>query len=254
MALPTRVRPIRICAVILHYGDPTLTDRVRRQLLDSEHELAPDIRVLDNAAPIPAVGAWVRLPENIYWAGALRWTLERLEQDGSRYTHLWFLNNDISFATPGPMIRRVGQRLDWIESRLGPVGAYSPSALRNPYHAQMVRAADKQIRTVAYLDGIAPLFNLEALRAAGGIDLEGNPYGYGVDVVTSLRLHEAGCVVAVDHQVALRHTYHSTARTVSGFLEAASKAEHSYLAARLGQGYARRIDALQHDFTDYDRL
>jgi hypothetical protein len=53
---------IRICAVILHYGDPTLTDRVRRQLLDSEHELAPDIRVLDNAAPIPADGAWVRLP------------------------------------------------------------------------------------------------------------------------------------------------------------------------------------------------
>ncbi|MGE4290977.1 MAG: glycosyltransferase family 2 protein [Desulfovibrio sp.] len=245
---------IRICAVVLHYGDPSLTRRVQRQLLERAPHDHSHVRILDNAAPLPAESPWVRLPENLYWAGALQWTLEYLTTREPEYTHLWFLNNDIAFATPGPQLMRVAQRLAWIESRLGRVGAYSPAALRNPYHPQMVLKSDQQMRTVAYLDGIAPVFNIQALNAAGGIDLEGNPYGYGVDVMTSLRLHQAGLSLVVDHQVALRHTYHSTARTVTGFMEQAARAEERYLTARLGRDYVETLGKLKLEFQDIDRL
>lgn len=246
--------PPHICAVILHYGDPSLTERVRRQLLEGASERSGDVRVLDNAAPLPAPDAWVRLPDNRYWAGALQWAVEHFQREEPEITHLWFLNNDLSFATLGPLLKRAEQRLAWIEARLGPVGVYSPSALRNPYHPQMVRDAAHQIRLVRCVDGIAPLFGLRALRHAGGIDAEDNAYGYGVDVVTSLRLSEAGYRVVVDHQLAVRHTYHSTARTLDGFLALAARAEESYLRARLGPDHAERLDALKRDYEDVDRL
>lgn len=244
-----------VCAVVLHYGDLGLTDRVQRQLLEG---LPPgrcaDIRVLDNAAPEAAPRAWRRLPENLFWAGALQWMVRHLQENEPNFTHLWFLNNDISFATPGPQLLRAEARLAWLESRLGTVGVYSPSVLRNPYHPQMIQDSRLQIREVCYVDGIAPLLNLAALSEQGGVDLRGNPYGYGVDVYTSLRQHQAGNAVVVDHQLAVRHTYHSTARRVSGFMERAARAEAAYLSARLGEEYASLLRQLQTRFTDHARL
>lgn len=248
------VQKPKICAVILHYGDPTLTERVRRQLLEANPELSNDIRVLDNAAPVPATDSWIRLEQNLYWAGALHWTLRHLAATEPEYSHLWFLNNDISFASSGPLLSKAAQRLTWISSKLGAVGVYSPAALRNPYHPQMVQDVSQQIRVVRYVDGIAPLLDMAAIAEQGGIDLEGNAFGYGVDIITSLRQQQAGKLVVVDHQLALRHTYHSTARKVSGFMEQAAQAEAVYLEKRLGKDYAHMIDTLKQDFTDYTRL
>ncbi|MEF2145919.1 MAG: hypothetical protein V3573_10770 [Desulfovibrionaceae bacterium] len=245
------IRSIRACAVVLHYGDPSLTRRVRDQLLAADPDRAKDIRVLDNAAPLPFEPCWQRLEQNLYWAGALAWTMEHLEE---QYTHLWFLNNDISFSGQPPLLSRAEARLEWIEKRLGPVGAYSPSALRNPYHPQMIQDASQQIRCAACIDGIAPLFHLGRLRQCGGIDHEDNPYGYGVDVITSLRLHRAGHLVVVDHQLPLRHTYHSTARNISGFMEKAAKAEARYLASRLGTNYAHQLEQFKKQYTDHKEL
>lgn len=257
---------LKIMVCILHYGDPALTRRLHRQLLESDPAWAPHIRVLDNAAPqhyegaygkgeknalgvdAGAIGNWERLPENIYWSGALDFALECAEREG--YSHLWFFNNDVIFTSAPPYLSRAAERLRRLEGICGPVGIYAPAVERNPYHAQMVRNSAAQWRRAAYVDGIAPLLNLEAVRAVGGLDVNGNVYGYGLDIWLSLRMSRAGWPVLVDHQVALRHTYHSTAGRLEGFLARAGKAEKIFLTERLGADYKDQIKVLQLDYED----
>ncbi|GKT33806.1 hypothetical protein ADUPG1_002649, partial [Aduncisulcus paluster] len=94
---------------------------------------------------------------------------------------------------------------------------------------------------VPYIDGISPLFNIECLNKIGGLDYEGNIFGYGGDVWNSLALHRAGFPVVVDHPVTIRHIYHSTAKKVDGFLATAAEAQHKYMAVRLGDNYEEML-------------
>lgn len=260
----------RIMVCILHYGDPALTRRLHRQLLLADPDWAVHIRVLDNAAPQSYHGAymedeivapgvdrnlaetWRRLPENIYWTGALQFALDQARRDG--YSHLWFFNNDVVFTSAPPYLARAAERLQRLESICGPVGVYAPAVERNPYHAQMVRNPAAQWRRVTYVDGIAPLLSLAAVEAVGGLDAGGNIYGYGLDIWLSLRMAEAGWPVLVDHQVTLKHHYHATARRLEGFLAAAAAAENAFLTERLGVGYKERIKALQQDYRDEHKI
>ncbi|WP_421900701.1 glycosyltransferase family 2 protein [Maridesulfovibrio sp.] len=225
----------RLALVILHYGDPALTSRVKEQLEQSDPKWAEHIYVLDNHAPEPFAGAWRRLDDNLYWAGALDYCLKEFESRG--YTHLWFLNNDIWFGSKPPHILKAWKRLEHLDAKIGPIGVYSPATHRSPYHPQMIEKPGVQYSLVPYIDGISPLFNIECLNKIGGLDYEGNIYGYGVDVWNSLALHRAGFPVVVDHQVTIRHIYHSTAKKVEGFLAIAAETQHKYMADRLGDNY-----------------
>ena len=118
----------------------------------------------------------------------------------------------------------------------------------------MVQAPDSQYRTAAYVDGIAPLFNLDCLNRLGGVDFEGNDYGYGVDVALSLAAHRAGWPVVIDHQVSLRHIYHTTARQVDGFLKKAGMAEDKYMRRVLGPDWRGTVAREQQAFTDHTRM
>ena len=262
--------PPRIMICILHYGDPALTRRLHRQMLAADPRWAAHIRVLDNAAPqsydrayaegetvAPGVdkeltGVWRRLPENVYWPGALQFAVGQAGQGG--YSHLWFFNNDVVFISAPPYLARAAERLQRLEAICGPVGVYAPAVERNPYHEQMVCNPVAQWRRVVYVDGIAPLLNLAAVKAVGGIDAGGNIYGYGVDIWLSLRIARAGWPVLVDHQVALKHHYHSTARRLDGFLSAAGSAEQAFLTERLGMDYKEQIKALQRDYRDEHKI
>ncbi|MDD4951016.1 MAG: hypothetical protein PHV85_00575 [Desulfovibrionaceae bacterium] len=244
--------PRRLAVVILHYGRAELTARLRDQILETDPDWSDQVLVLDNHAPQPFDRAWKRLGQNLFWAGALEYALAALGQEG--FSHVWFLNNDLIFASAPPHLGRAWARLARLEAALGPVGLYSPSALRNPYHPQMVQDPAMQYRTATLVDGIAPLLSLACVRDLGGLDLRGNPYGYGVDLFLALSASRAGWPVVVDHQVAVRHTYHSTARTVDGFMELAAAAEAAYLEKRLGPDYAALIEALKTDFADHPEI
>ncbi|WP_333473520.1 glycosyltransferase family 2 protein [Desulfovibrio subterraneus] len=245
---------MRLAIVILHYGKTSLTRRLHAQLLQSDPALAEQVFVLDNCAPEQYPDAWLRTDENLYWAGALQLALQKMDAAG--YTHVWFLNNDVLFASTPPFIKRAEGRLKRLNTVLGSrgVGVYAPAVLSNPYHPQMVRKEGMQYRTVTYVDGIAPLISVDCWRELGGVDSAGNPYGYGVDVWFSLCAHEAGWHVVVDHEVAVKHIYHSTAREISGFMQTAALAEQSYLAARLGVDYKTRMDSLKQDWQDHAGL
>ena len=229
----------RLAIVILHYGDPALTVRVKEQLELSDPGWVEHIFVLDNCAPIPFPGSWRRLDQNLYWAGALDYCLREFESRG--YTHLWFLNNDIWFGSKPPHILKAWKRLEFLDAKIGPIGVYSPATHRSPYHPHMVEKTEVQYSLVPYIDGISPLFNIDCLSRIGGLDYDGNIYGYGVDVWNSLALHRAGFPVVVDHQVTVRHIYHSTAKKVEGFLSTAAEVQQKYMAARLGPEYEGQL-------------
>ena len=233
---------------ILHYGDPGMTRRLHRQMLEADQDWGEHIRVLDNAAPQAYEEAWTRLPENIYWTGALDFAINRAQEES--YSHLWFFNNDVVFTSSPPYLSRAAERLERLHKLCGQVGVYAPAVERNPYHPQMVRNPTAQWRRAAYVDGIAPLLSLAAVRAVGGLGAGENIYGYGVDIWLSLRMSRAGWAVLVDHQVALKHHYHATARRVKGFLNLAAQAENVFLTERLGLDYKDRIKALQQDIQD----
>ena len=241
----------RLAVIILHYGKISLTAGLHDQLVKSDPGW-PDLFVLDNCAPEPYPDAWMRLDRNRYWAGALDHAVRHCAANG--FSHLWFLNNDLLFEVRPPIIATAWQRFLRLDRTIGPVGIYSPSATRNPYHPQMVQAPDSQYRTVACVDGIAPLFSLECLRDIGDVDFEGNEYGYGVDVALSLKAHRAGWPVVVDHQVCLRHAYHTTARQVDGFLEKAGLAEDAYMRRVLGPDWRDTVRSKQREFEDHTRM
>ncbi|WP_035244634.1 hypothetical protein [Desulfonatronovibrio hydrogenovorans] len=240
---------LKTAVIILHYGDPGLTRRVHDQLLLSDPGLEDHILVLDNNAPEKYSQAWIRLPQNLFWAGALEWTARQISSLG--YTHLWFLNNDILFDVTPPIIVRAVKRMAWIEKQLGKVGIYSPSVLSNPYHPQMVQNRKHQFRKVCYIDGIAPLINLECWFSLQNLGIDENPIGYGVDNYFSLQADALGWNVVVDQQVAIKHEYHSTARTVEGFLDQAFILAGSYLRRRIGPGSRARLENLAGQYTDY---
>lgn len=242
---------MRPAIVILHYGRRELTDRLYGRLSAGEPDMADDILVLDNHAPEPWPDAWIRTEENLYWAGALALAARTVAESG--HTHLWFLNNDIAFISRPPCLKTALARLARLETIAGPVGIYSPAVEKSPYHPQMVADPRHQYRRVAVMDGISPLISLDCLRDVG-FDMEGNPYGYGVDLYFSMSAHAKGWTLAVDHQVVVRHAYHSTARRVAGFLERAAAAQQRYLERRLGPGYEKRIAAAKQDFTDYETM
>ena len=123
-----------LATVILHYGSPSLARRLADQLA------APgfSVRVLDNAAPEPFDGAWTRLPENLYWAGALAFAADTARSEG--FSHLLFLNNDVVFTSPPPHLPRLWQRMARVEKLLGEAGLYAPAVEQSPYHPQMVAA------------------------------------------------------------------------------------------------------------------
>lgn len=241
----------RLAVVILHYGDPKLTSRLHGQLLESDPEWDA-LFVLDNAAPEPYPDSWVRLTENKYWTGALTYALDRLGSEG--FSHVWFLNNDLYFSVRPPILKTAWQRMLRMEKTLGPIGIYSPSVSHNPYHPHMVQDTRYQYRRVTFVDGIAPLFNLECIRALGGIDASGNKYGYGVDVALSLSAHAAGWPVVVDHQVGIKHVYHSTARTVGGFMEKAARAEDTYMRRVFGEDWRSVVEQAKAEFSDFDSI
>ncbi|TVM18406.1 hypothetical protein DPQ33_06570 [Oceanidesulfovibrio indonesiensis] len=238
--------------VVLHYGDPALTARLHRQLLAADPEWSERIFVLDNAAPQPYPGAWLRLDANIYWAGALEYVVDTFAAQGVR--KLWFLNNDVLFVSDPSYIGRALARLKRLEKSGTPVGCWAPAVRSNPYHPQMVVNPHMQVSEVALVDGIAPLLDLQAVAAAGGVDCLNNPYGYGVDLVLSRRIAEAGFRLVVDQQIVIRHTYHATARTVDGFMDKAARAEANYLASHLGPRYQDELTRWKSYRRDFDRI
>ena len=261
----------RILVCILHYGDPALTRRLHRQLLESDPAWAENIRVLDNAAPQSYAGAysednpnvtdlnvtdldkdlgkaWERLPENIYWAGALDFALDRAGHEG--FSHLWFFNNDTVFVSKPPYLARAAERLDRLKQSCGPVGVYSPAVVRNPYHPQMIADPKVQWRQVAYVDGIAPLLSLDAVRDVGGLDAADNIFGYGADIWLSSRIARSGWSVLVDNQLVMKHDYHATARKTEGFLDKAAMAEQAFMISRLGPDYKQTLKSWQADCRD----
>jgi GT2 family glycosyltransferase len=237
--------PDRLLTVILHYGDPRTTARLHRQFLARP---GGEVRVLDNAAPEPYPEAWMRLNANRYWAGALAFMLERAGEEG--FTHLWFLNNDIVFLRDGSLTGFAWHRLRRIEARIGRVAVYSPGVTANPYHRHMERLEGGDFRTVSYVDGIAPLIALDYWREAG-LEWGENPIGYGVDVAFSMRAPMLGWKLAVDHTLVMRHRYHETARTVSGFMAEAARQEDAYLTARLGPDHRNVMHRLSLDFSEH---
>lgn len=264
----------KIALCILHYGEPALTQRLHQQLLQAElgnagvnvgatattatnfqgstYAKASHVYVLDNAAPKAYEHAWQRLKQNIYWPGALNYALLAFKEMG--YTHLWFFNNDAYFTSKAPYLGRSSGRLAQMEKLLGRVGIYAPSVPLNPYHPQMVVNPAAQCRVVNYVDGIAPLLNLDCVSSIGGLDVGANIYGYGVDIWLGLRAKQAGWGVLVDHQVCVKHIYHSTAKKVDGFLAQAAQAERDYLTQRLGPNYMNIIKIQQEQWQDIPSL
>lgn len=234
---------MRLAVCILHYGNAAMTGVLHTQFMESAGAHAQDIHVLDNASPTPYPGASERLPENFFWGGALEYAVGIFADMG--YTHLWFCNNDVLFLSDPPYYARATARLHWLEKR-GRAGLYSPAASSNPYHAQMVQVPGRECSRVRYIDGIAPVINLECVRDIGGLDLGGNLAGYGVDVWLSYRAVQAGWNVWVDHTMVLRHKYHETAKNMPGFLDTAALAENAYLGERLGSDWRARLQTLQH--------
>lgn len=234
--------------VILHYGPVERTKRLHLQLLASDPGEHQRIMVFDNAAEDRYPDAWMRSKDNLYWVGAFERVMEILAARGA--THVWFLNNDVLFLTGPPLIARARERLARAERLIGSVGIYSPAVTFNPYHPQMVERAGGQFRQVRYVDGIAPLVSLDCWRSVGGLDHEGNPYGYGVDVWFSSQAAELGFSCMVDHQMVIRHRYHSTAREVDGFLNKAAMAERTYLTRRFGPDYRTVMARMAGDFQE----
>ena len=239
---------MKLFTVILHYGQLARTARLHSQLLESDPGEHDRIMVFDNCAVEPYPEAWFRSGRNLYWSGAFEHTLAVMAEQGA--THVWFLNNDLYFMTKAPIIGKVRERLLWAERMIGPVAVYSPSVTSNPYHPQMVRRAGGQLRRVHYVDGIAPLVSIEYWLRAGGLDCGGNPYGYGVDVWFSIQAEKYGFSCVVDHQIFMRHRYHSTAKEVDGFIEMAAKAENDYLTQRVGPNYKIFLSDIAKDFQE----
>lgn len=237
--------PATVLTVILHYGDPRSTARLHGQLAAGS---GGEVRVLDNFAPAPYPRAWVRLDKNLYWTGALARTLALAEAEG--FSHLWFLNNDIVFLRAGTLVGYAWHRLRRIEARIGRVAIYSPSVTSNPYHRHMERLDGGDFRSVSYVDGIAPLISLAYWREAG-LDWEGNPFGYGVDVWFSLQASRLGWNLVVDHTLVMRHRYHETARSIPGFLDEAARQEHAFLNARLGANHRQTLHRLSREFSEH---
>jgi GT2 family glycosyltransferase len=240
---------MNLYTVILHYGPASRTKRLHEQVLASDPARRDTILIFDNASPCPYEGAWMRAEENLYWAGALERVMGILAEKGA--SHVWFLNNDALFVSKPPLIERACLRLARAERLVGPVGVYSPAVTSNPYHPQMVERPGGQYRQARYVDGIAPLVSVDYWRRAGGIDFAGNPYGYGVDVWFSSRAEELGFACVVDHQVVIRHRYHSTAREVDGFLERAAEAESAYLSERFGKDFRSVLAQMAAEGTDF---
>jgi hypothetical protein len=241
---------MNLYTVILHYGSVARTERLHRQLLAGDPSLAGKILVFDNHSPYIYENAWRRAQRNLYWAGALEQVMGILADKGA--SHVWFLNNDAFFVSKPPYLERACLRLMRAERLIGPVGVYSPAVTANPYHPQMVERPGGQFRQVRYLDGIAPLISVDFWRRAGGIDFTGNPYGYGVDVWFSSRAGDFDLACVVDHQVVIRHQYHSTAREMDGFMEQAAEAERFFLTDRFGPGYRSLVATMAGDFRDID--
>lgn len=233
----------KLAVVILHYGDAALTDRLARDM----HTADPEARlfVLDNAAPQPypadSPGCRQRLPENLYWAGALEYAALRAAREN--FTHIWFLNNDISFPNPGPRARLAVERVNWLQRATGaPVAVYSPAMQRNPYMPHMVWRSRCEAVLAPYADGVAPLLDLACLEAIGGPDCADNPFGYGVDIWLSLRAYQAGFTVAIDQRLLIKHSHHTTARKQDGFLKTAAQAEESFMSTRLGKNWRDQLN------------
>ncbi|SFJ73219.1 hypothetical protein SAMN04488082_10665 [Desulfomicrobium apsheronum] len=241
---------MNLYTVILHYGPAARTKQLHWQLMESDPARRDRILVFDNASPEPYENAWLRAEENLYWAGALERVMGLLAAKGA--SHVWFLNNDATFVSKPPLIERTCLRLARAERLVGPIGVYSPAVTANPYHPQMVERPGGQFRQVRYVDGIAPLVSVEFWKRAGGVDFAGNPYGYGVDVWFSSRTQETGFACVVDHQVVIRHKYHSTAREVEGFMARAAEAEAGYLAERFGSDYREHVKLMAGDFREID--
>lgn len=241
---------MRIATIILHYGDPKLTEKVYRTLCETtfcNNIVQPSIFVFDNASHIPYSNSWKRSSSNLYWAGALSYCFLLLKEMG--FTHLWFLNNDITFIGNGEYLGKAYACIKRIEKVTGKlIGIWSPSMIYNSYHPQMCCRDNFSYSQVRLVDGVAALYNLTCLESIGGVDAADNLYGYGVDLWISIRANRKGWLLVVDHSMSIRHTQQATAKKIKDFIEIAACSEEAFLKKRLGTEWEKEIENMKQQY------
>lgn len=244
---------MRIATIILHYGNPKLTEKVYRALCEKTSQsdiVESSIFVFDNASQVPYPNAWKRSSSNLYWAGALSYCFLLVKEMG--FTHLWFLNNDITFIGNGSYLAKAYASIQRIERVTGKlVGIWSPSLMYNSYHPQMCNRKDFSYSQVKLIDGVAALYNLTCLDSIGGIDALDNLYGYGVDLWISIRSDRKGWLLVVDHSMVIRHIQHGSAKNIKGFIETAAFSEEVFFRKRLGIEWKQQIESMKEQYSSF---
>jgi GT2 family glycosyltransferase len=215
-----------VWTVVVHYGDPAVTDRVLERLAHSTAPMA--IVVVDNAGTFkaPAGVRYIRLATNLGFAGGANAGARLALSEGA--AHVWFLNND---AEPEPdaleklleTVRScraaciVGSlEVDPRDPEPGNLEAYLLPGLPATLRAT-VRVAHGSRASVDFLSGFSMLVSRSAFEALGFFDE--TYFHYCEDVDLCLRARQRGVDVVLDATAPLRHTRSlalgSRSRTVS---------------------------------------
>jgi N-acetylglucosaminyl-diphospho-decaprenol L-rhamnosyltransferase len=222
----------RTAVLIVHYGNPDLTSRAIRAVLEGSVKPGAVV-VVDNdplpyhvpQAPTPAQAfLLVRPDHNTGFAGGVSVGLEALSRSGLSCEFVWLLNND---ARPepdalGPLIeaiyRRDGKAL--VSSRVIDESDGAPWFERPNFqpwrletsHNRTARTADDEVvisgrvnwREAAYLPGCSLLLSISELDRLGGLDQ--SFFMYGEDVDLAIRAQRAGCSLVVARRSIVLHS------------------------------------------------
>lgn len=247
---PIRFVVSKTLVIILNHNLPELTDSLYHELKQFEGDHY-DLMIMDNGSRIKYRSQYTSLflEENIFWGGALNVAFQII-LDEPGYDSLLFLNNDIELNGNGfvDKLRDIIFNQDY--AILSPCLAGAPQPFR-----QMQCWGNQEVRTVKWIDMMAPIFRRDVIELIGQFDSRLN-YGWGQPLVCWKVCLENNLRTGVCDYISILHYGRQTFS--SGRLRKKTKGIFSLQKKLNHQGFAKLALAAKHEYfkswTEYREL
>jgi glycosyltransferase involved in cell wall biosynthesis len=185
-----KLRELTFCAIANH------NNNANAKLLSNTFSRYLTTQVIDSGSAVKEK-EFINLP-NVYYSGLYNYAYEYAKSNN--YQYLLFICSDVIVDVDEA--EKMFQNLTLI--KLEDIGVYSPASTGRS-HYQCKKKNEGGFRIVDFVEGFFFFANMKVLEKFSKIDIQLNPYGWGIDVAKGFYSKKMGLLSIIDDSISIHH-------------------------------------------------